>query len=620
MATPLIVALFLGVPVAVAWGLKQRSQRRRAKPFSKESHGEKLETDWTQRMNKTVDAFYQNVMFWLFICFPTVAFASLETFICREISGKSYLTADFNEDCPWEYPNGFWKLEKWSWLAYVSAVFVVIYILGTLVIMIWVMIHHRVPALARQKVEASLISALITEYTKVTSTASTKKLASFMGMPPSLAASNRTQTKGQTWEPNAEFRQRAFELFSEIFPEHAACAGQACIGHKLPKMARTFLREMAYPHDVERLDCDAKKWFARIDLNEDQKINSDELKLEFERIGLSARDSADMLKYHGMGVESMLSVDEFVGMIYHVLENTVENLSAADLIALGHFIEKFDEDKNGLLDFDEFVNLTLRLVSTSFVFNGPESFKSLSLTQLDMLRTYQWRRRHVIRPEQEDKTDNDGAEMPAFPCNREEQISRVQEQFNVQDEPELEESAEKGGEIDESNEMTTDQEIKINQILTSIQKLSRDSCGFDDVDDGQVLRLKEDLSSLIDVLIKLKAQISLDLQMQTGTSDARMSTQMLSSQNDPNKPSVHSRLLRRQTMKEANLNEPEIDQDGQVKAYSMLIQVGRLENDLKLVLREMVLDMGFSLKKEGVITVPPLAWDGSLGPEEGDYI
>ena len=73
-------------------------------------------------------------------------------------------------------------------------------------------------------------------------------------------------------------------------------------------------------------------------------------------------------------------------------------------------------------------------------------------------------------------------------------------------------------------------------------------------------------------------------------------------------------------MKEANLNEPEIDQDGQVKAYSMLIQVGRLENDLKLVLREMVLDMGFSLKKEGVITVPPLAWDGSLGPEEGDYI
>ena len=50
--------------------------------------------------------------------------------------------------------------------------------------------------------------------------------------------------------------------------------------------------------------------------------------------------------------------------------------------------------------------------------------------------------------------------------------------------------------------------------------------------------------------------------------------------------------------------------------YMTLIQVERLEQKLRSVLLEQVMDLAFQLKKEGVIVVPPLSWDGSLGPEE----
>lgn len=48
----------------------------------------------------------------------------------------------------------------------------------------------------------------------------------------------------------------------------------------------------------------------------------------------------------------------------------------------------------------------------------------------------------------------------------------------------------------------------------------------------------------------------------------------------------------------------------------MLIEVDRLERMLRDLLQQQVLSIAFNLRKRGIVTIPAIAWDGSLGPEE----
>ena len=200
--------------------------------------------------------------------------------------------------------------------------------------MILAMLYHHVPALVRKKIGGGLLAAMIQEYMKATSTASTRRLASFLGMPLGLQLSEELKSEENS-VADAEFLRRtkvtsfrvnishseisdvrirppltdfyAQELYVEIFPAHAAC-GTECCGHDLPKMPLAFMTEMGFPDNVADLILAARKWFSRIDVDNSRSIETAELEQEFLRIGLEMNAARAILKYHDDNETAMLEV------------------------------------------------------------------------------------------------------------------------------------------------------------------------------------------------------------------------------------------------------------------------------------------------------------------------
>jgi len=137
MAVPLVVAVMLAVPVPIAW-LLARSQDKKRKDgqtvvaqLSNAEEGGDAGTsgdavNWKLRYENTLDIFLNNIMFWVFIIYPGTSFVTMQTFVCKKIAETTYLTADYNERCPYEYGN-FGDLQKWSSLAAASGCYFFIY-------------------------------------------------------------------------------------------------------------------------------------------------------------------------------------------------------------------------------------------------------------------------------------------------------------------------------------------------------------------------------------------------------------------------------------------------------------------------------------------------------------
>jgi hypothetical protein len=94
-------------------------------------------------------------------------------------------------------------------------------------------------------------------------------------------------------------------------------------------------------------------------------------------------------------------------VVLHTLDNAIDSFSAADVCTLGYLIQKYDEDKNGLMNFDEFSQLAMDWVRKSFVFNGPESLSAMHLYQLDALRLHSWKSRELEELEDELEEGNE---------------------------------------------------------------------------------------------------------------------------------------------------------------------------------------------------------------------
>jgi len=61
LATPIIVALFLAIPVGVAWLAARRDANRKHNRSSQESLDASQEINWRQRYERTLDVFWNNV-------------------------------------------------------------------------------------------------------------------------------------------------------------------------------------------------------------------------------------------------------------------------------------------------------------------------------------------------------------------------------------------------------------------------------------------------------------------------------------------------------------------------------------------------------------------------------
>ena len=76
LSTPIVVALFLSLPVAAAWiAVKRVAKENQSKPTPCDAEnpaetGAQQDINWQQRYDRTVDVFWNNFMFWIFREFP----------------------------------------------------------------------------------------------------------------------------------------------------------------------------------------------------------------------------------------------------------------------------------------------------------------------------------------------------------------------------------------------------------------------------------------------------------------------------------------------------------------------------------------------------------------------
>ena len=137
--------------------------------------------------------------------------------------------------------------------------------------MLLLMRYNGVPRLAREKIAGSLVTSMIGDYLKVTTTSSSLKLASFIGFPPSMEKEVDSNSKNEA--ADAEFDRRTEEVFLEIFPDHEHC-DDACCGHQLPEMPMKIMQVLNFPLDIAALALETRKWFTRIDFDGSRSLDA----------------------------------------------------------------------------------------------------------------------------------------------------------------------------------------------------------------------------------------------------------------------------------------------------------------------------------------------------------
>ena len=240
---------------------------------------------WQRRYHKTIDAFWNNMMFWLFICYPNVSLICMQTFVCKRIDTSTFLAADYRgSPCPWGGTDlELTKFDTWQPIAWVSFAYILIYPVGVPVLMYIIMRHQGIPEMAMRKKNASLLTSLINLFSEETTTASSQRLASFVGMPPSLSnrinfeESAHSEGKEDSIQDH-EVDRRILELYTNIFPEHAQCV-EGCSGHCLPAIPATLLTVLGVPSDVASLSLKARHWFGKIDITGEKCLQLWELQV-----------------------------------------------------------------------------------------------------------------------------------------------------------------------------------------------------------------------------------------------------------------------------------------------------------------------------------------------------
>ena len=237
------------------------------------------------------------------------------------------------------------RLDTWQPLAVVSFIFVFVYPLGVPLLMYMLMRYNGVPRLARKKIGDALVTTMIGKYLKATTTASSMRMAAFIGVVPAMDVKKVVSSTDE----DDEFNRRSKEVFLEIFPDHEHCAddAKACVGHELPSMPLHFLKELGYPSDMTSLALAARQWFHRADLDGSGCLDNEELVAEFERIGLTAAEAQNVMRLHCNQDSEIINVDRFVGILLHVLEYAVHALSASDVVNIAFLFDRYDSNGDG---------------------------------------------------------------------------------------------------------------------------------------------------------------------------------------------------------------------------------------------------------------------------------
>jgi len=296
-----------------------------------------------------------------------------------------------------------------------------------------------------------------------------------------------------------------------------------------------------------------------------------ELTKEFERIGIKASAASSLWKYHDIDHSDTMDVNEFHDMVLHILENVHATFSAADMLALGCLINEYDKDGSETLDIVEFKGLASDLVKKNFLFTGREGPDTLDLNQLYVLREYNWKRRKMQKLEE---LEDNG------PDNRKDQIDAMKDKILLKNQPS------EGGEAPKEPEpiyvITKVQKVKLEEAC-AYAKLLCDTC-FPDLRE-RADALQHNSKDLLPLIVELKKRI-------------------------------HDGLQRELKQLGNNRGFQSLFEHTENANYALYLQVERLETELHKIFLQHVGEIAAKLHKEGVIEVPTLEWDGSLGREE----
>ena len=139
-------------PIAVRLSDEEEQEENHHRPHA----SNRLQTP-QERLEKTEHACLSNILAWLFLVFPSVSFASMQAFGCREIANVEYLVADLRETCPMERADR----DGTFWYSIVSTLF---WTLGTLLVFYGSMKYYKVPEMATRKRNHAIINAMIGMY------------------------------------------------------------------------------------------------------------------------------------------------------------------------------------------------------------------------------------------------------------------------------------------------------------------------------------------------------------------------------------------------------------------------------------------------------------------------
>ena len=270
-------------------------------------------------------------------------------------------------------------------------------------------------------------------------------------------------------------------------------------------------------------------------------------------------------------------------MLIHVLGNSIGSLSASDI--------------------GFFKRMVFKLVKSNLIFTGSQSIDSLQLVQINALRTYHWKRRKLAETEdyndedEEDNTNDNVTDHHTTRCpqNIDQVKCQVQEkkccQFverdksvfvwksldtdcacHLQFEDEGSQEDQQAANTEPMYQVKPEHETKMRDIVMSLRNICK-RCPWEGMTLGkQAEDLHHTSVALPNFFVELKSQfrkhLHLDIQDQ------------------------HDGCL-----------------VGEHESYGLLIEIEHLENELRSIFLEQVLEIGFHLDRENLITVPPLGDD-----------
>ena len=453
---PLAIMILMTVPVGVAQlhlrsietqGSTEANEATVSDESRRELQRKRLKAK--ENLEQASNSFWSHCLSWLFLVFPSMTLASMEAFSCQRIGNELYLSADLVEHCPTSSDGVYW------FSVFMTAVWVV----GTPIFVLWSLIYHDVPGLVGRKTMQAVLSQMIDRYVADSVDPSRRKLANSIGK--RVTELGDCSGDQEFERRSADLYQTIFPDHAEcgggVFPKLCAvilkkvlsfrgASGLAWVnispsqpaeGRVLDNsmlseaLAQKFtfterewiafwIKDLRMNHVVKSDDSFFKpagpasgakltlpdfknaiaKWFEDVDIDLNDSLDQQELRREFEQLGLEDAEVDSILMHFAFARNGQLDKDEFEVVILHILDSGIPGLRYVDALAL--FMSLPEVAANIPISLERFQQYSKGLCLEALVFTGAERADSLTGQQLLALLDHNWKRYNL---EMDDEID-----------------------------------------------------------------------------------------------------------------------------------------------------------------------------------------------------------------------